>query len=138
VFNVDETTIVFIVDDDESVHRSLRRLIKSVKLKAESLASAEDFLKAGGEKRCSCLILDVRLPGMNGLQLQSKLNEMGFRIPIIFITAYEDKQVEVEAKRSGAIAFFRKPFNDQALLEAVSSAFQLAKSSAVGSDKVAN
>ena len=117
-----EKPVVFVVDDDESVRKALKRLMKSAEIKARTLSSAEDFLNQGCHNVPGCLILDVRMPGMNGLELQEKLVKSGSTMPIIFMSAHEDTPVREQAMKVGAIAFLKKPFEDQILIEKVNSA----------------
>ena len=117
-----EKPVVFVVDDDESVCKALKRLMKSVGIKARTLSSAEDFLNQGCHNVPGCLILDVRMPGVNGLELQEELVKSGSTMPIIFISAHEDTPVREQAMKAGAIAFLKKPFEDQILIEKVNSA----------------
>ena len=117
-----EKPVVFIVDDDESVCKALKRLLKSAGIKARSLSSAEDFLNQGCHNVPGCLILDVRMPGMNGLELQEKLVKSGSTMPIIFMSAHEDAPAREQAMKAGAIAFLKKPFEDQILIEKINSA----------------
>jgi FixJ family two-component response regulator len=119
---VNGSSVVAIVDDDESVREALLALIKSDGIPTLAFASAEGFLSSGELKRVRCLISDIRMPGMSGLELQSKLNQEHFRIPIIFITAHGDEKVRMQALRSGAVEFLVKPFDDEALLESVRAA----------------
>lgn len=114
--------LVSIVDDDESVRRTTKLLVQSFGFKAAVFESAEDFLKSESIRDASCLILDVRMPRMNGLQLQSRLAAEGYATPIIFITAHDDKESRDRAMKAGAIAFLYKPFSDQQLLDAIRSA----------------
>jgi len=116
--------MVFIVDDDESVRRALTRLMKSAGLEARAFSSAADFLSQGCQDAQSCLILDMRMPGMDGLELQEKLRESACRIPIVFITAHEDAVAREQAMRGGALAFLQKPFEDQVLIDAVNLALR--------------
>jgi FixJ family two-component response regulator len=109
---------VGIVDDDESVRRALVRLLRSVGLKAEALASAEELL-CPGRAMPDCLILDVHLPGLSGLELHERLKAAGRAPPVVFITAYEDEPARRQALAGGAVAFLPKPFEEEALLEAV-------------------
>ena len=113
---------VFIIDDDESVRMAIAGLLKSVGLRSESFASAQDFLASGAAVKPGCLVLDVRLPGLNGLEFQRKLTEAGISIPIIFITAHGDIPMSVRAIKSGAVEFLTKPFRDQDLLDAIDQA----------------
>ncbi len=117
-----ERPVVFVVDDDESVRRSLKRLMKSVGFDVRVFTSAKDFLEQGCQNVPGCLILDVRMPGIDGLELQEKLRASGSQMPIIFITAHEDDKAQERATRMGAVAFLQKPFEDQVLLDAIYSA----------------
>ncbi len=113
---------VFIVDDDDSVRGSIRSLLKSVGLSSECFAAPDEFLRSKRPDGPSCLVLDVRLPGMSGLDFQHKLTEAGVRIPIIFITGHGDIPMTVKAMKSGAVEFLTKPFRDQDLLDAIQQA----------------
>ena len=113
---------VFIVDDDDEVRDSLEDLVDSVGLKAEIFASAQEFLAAYDPLRAGCLVLDIRMPGMSGLELQEKLGEQQAVLPIIFITGHGDVPMAVEAMRRGAVDFIQKPFRDQDLLDRINSA----------------
>lgn len=117
-----EKPVVFIVDDDESVCRALKRLMKSVGLDVRVFTSAKDFLDQGCQNVPGCLILDVRMPGIDGLELQEKLRASGSQMPIIFITAHEDDKAHERATRMGAVAYLQKPFEDHVLLDAIYSA----------------
>jgi len=108
---------VFIVDDDLAVARSLRWLIESVQLKVETFASAQAFLNGYDAAKPGCLVLDVRMPGMSGIELQERLTAQRIRVPIIFITGHGDVQMAVRAVQAGAFDFIEKPFNDQDLLD---------------------
>ena len=119
---------ITIVDDEGEVRSALRRLFKVVGMKTESYASAEDFLNAPSGHRCDCLILDHGLPGMSGLELQSRLAASHRRLPIIFISARDDAHTRAQAMQAGALAFLGKPFSDEVLLQAVQTALQLAGS----------
>ena len=116
--------VVFIIDDDAGVRAAMGRLLKSVGLRSEGFAAAQDFLQRKPYDGPGCLILDVRLPGMSGLELQQKLIEAGVRIPIIFITAHGDIPMTVRAMKSGALEFLTKPFRDQELLDAIQQALE--------------
>ena len=116
--------MVVTVDDDELIRGSLGGLMKEAGLPALTFASAEELLTSGEEKRTACLIVDIRMPGMSGLELQAKLNEAPQRIPIIFITAQGDEKLRLQALRAGAVEFLRKPFDDQALLNSVRAALE--------------
>jgi FixJ family two-component response regulator len=112
---------VFVVEDDSSMRAALKNLLRSVGLDAQLFASAQEFLNAEKPEAPSCLILDVRLPGMSGLDLQKELRNTGNRIPIIFITAHGDIPMSVRAMKAGAVEFLTKPFRDQDLLDAIHS-----------------
>jgi FixJ family two-component response regulator len=111
--------LISVIDDDESVRRTTTRLIESFGFRAAAFESAQDFLGSGHLNDTSCLIVDVQMPGMNGLQLQSQLAAAGCNIPIIFITAFDDKESRRRAMQAGAVAFLGKPFNDEQLLESI-------------------
>jgi FixJ family two-component response regulator len=113
---------VYIIDDDDSVRRALRRLIRSVGWNAETFATAQEFLRYPAQSKPSCLILDVQLPGLSGLELQQQLQVDCRTFAVVFITAYEETHVREQALGAGAIAFLQKPFEEQALLEAVNRA----------------
>ncbi len=125
---MDETLTVFIVDDDPAVRDSLRWLIESLKHPVETFESAKDFLDICTPEIQGCLVLDVRLPGMSGLQLQSRLREQGVEIPIIIITGHGDVPMAVRALQGGALHFLEKPFRDQEVLDCVQEALELASS----------
>jgi FixJ family two-component response regulator len=116
--------VVAIVDDDHAVRVALEGLLKSAGLSAHAFESAETFIESGQQHQAACLIADIRMPGMSGLDLQAKLNAEKCRIPIIFITAHGDAQMRVQALRAGAVEFLSKPFNDEALLETVRAALE--------------
>ena len=115
---------VFIVDDDAGLRQAIHDLVESVGLRAQSFASGEDFLRAKHTSRPSCLVLDVRLPQMNGLDFQRRLVETGVETPVIFITAHGDIPMSVRALKSGAVEFLTKPFRDQDLLDAIHQALE--------------
>lgn len=115
-------SVVFIVDDDDAVRSALRLLIRSVGLQAISFASADEFLASYDARQPGCLVLDVRMPGMSGLELQQELNKRGATIPVIFITGHGDVPMAVEAMQHGAADFLQKPFGDQDLLDRVRKA----------------
>lgn len=115
---------VFIVDDDRGMRQSIQDLVESVGLRAESFASGVEFLKRKPTNDPSCLVLDVRLPQMSGLDFQRQLAETGMQIPIIFVTAHGDVPMSVRALKSGAVEFLTKPFRDQDLLDAIQQALQ--------------
>jgi two-component system, LuxR family, response regulator FixJ len=118
------TPTVFVVDDDEAVRGSLRLLFKSVGLPMQPFASAQDFLSAYDAQHPGCLVLDIRMPGMSGLDLQERLSLSGAIIPIIFITGHGDVPMAVQAMRHGAFDFLQKPFRDQDLIDRVQRAFE--------------
>ena len=113
--------LISVVDDDESIRRTTTLLIESFGFRAAAFESAETFLMSGHLHDTSCLIVDVQMPGMNGLQLQSHLAASGYGIPIIFITAYESQDSRQRAMRAGAAAFLGKPFGDEQLLQIIRS-----------------
>jgi FixJ family two-component response regulator len=117
-------SLISVVDDDESVRRTSTLLIESFGFRAAAFESADTFLKSGHLHDTSCLILDVQMPGMNGIQLQSHLAAAGCGIPIIFITAYESKDNRQRAMQAGAAAFLGKPFSDEQLLQTIRSALR--------------
>jgi len=119
-----ESPIVLIIDDDARMRAATERLLKTVGLHFESFATPQDFLQRELPDGPSCLVLDVRLPGMSGLELQAKLNEVGARIPIIFITGHADIPMTVKAMKSGAVEFLTKPFRDQDLIDAIQHALK--------------
>ena len=114
--------MVFVIDDDESIREALKSLIRSVGLSVETFASAHDFLESSRPDVPSCLILDVRMPGLSGLDLQRDLAEGKIHIPIIFITGHGDIPMSVRAMKAGAVEFLTKPFRDQDLLDAIQQA----------------
>jgi FixJ family two-component response regulator len=116
--------VVFIVDDDEDMRLSMQRLLKTVGLRAELFATAQEFMERNIPDAPSCVVLDVRLPGMGGLEVQQKLIESAINIPIIFITAHGDIPMSVKAMKSGAFEFLTKPFRHQEFLDAVQQALQ--------------
>jgi FixJ family two-component response regulator len=118
------TKLVAIVDDDDSMRSALQGLLKAVGLPAQAFASAEEFLKSGQHHQIACLIADIRMPGMSGLELQTKLNAERCRIPIIFITAHGDEKMRMQALRAGAVEFLAKPFDEEVLLESVRAALE--------------
>ena len=128
-----EIPTVFVVDDDANVRTSIQGLLKSAGLRSECFETAEQFLQRKPSKGPSCLILDVSLPGMSGLDFQQKLRNAGLQIPIIFVTGYGDIPMTVKAMKSGAVEFLTKPFEDQDLLDAVQQA--LARDSATRQER---
>src|SRR6202035_3249548 len=117
-----KTNLVAIVDDDDLMRSALQGMLKSVGLPSQVFASAEEFLKSGQLQQTACLIADIRMPGMSGLELQAKLNAEHCRIPTIFITAHGDTKMRMQALRAGAVEFLAKPFDDEVLLESVRAA----------------
>jgi FixJ family two-component response regulator len=115
---------VFIIDDDPGMSQAIQDLVESVGLRAESFATGQEFLSRQRTSDPSCLVLDVRLPQMSGLDFQRRLTETGVQIPIIFITAHGDVPMSVRALKSGAVEFLTKPFRDQDLLDAIQEALQ--------------
>ncbi len=115
-------SIVFVVDDDPLVRAAIQGMLKSVGLRSETFGTPQEFLRSKRPDEPSCLILDVRLPGINGLEFQRELAHVGIRIPIIFITGHGDIPMSVQAMKSGAVEFLTKPFRDQDLLDAIHQA----------------
>jgi FixJ family two-component response regulator len=113
---------VFVIDDDAAVRESIQGLLKSAGLRSESFGTAEDFIRSKQTDGPSCLVLDVSLPGINGLEFQRELTEAGFQIPIIFVTGHGDIPMTVKAMKSGAVEFLTKPFQDEDLLRAIHQA----------------
>jgi FixJ family two-component response regulator len=117
-------SIVMIVDDDTSIRKSVRRLMKSFGFVVETFSSAEEFLGSDRLAKTSCLILDLHMPDMNGLELQKRLVASGSAIPIIFITAFADDGARAQAMKAGAVAYLTKPFEDEELLTCIQAALQ--------------
>jgi len=117
--------LIAIVDDDQSVQNALQDLIESEGLSAQCFGSAEQFLESREQHRAACLIVDIRMPGMSGLELQAKLKAERCRIPIIFITAHGDAKMRIQAMRDGAVEFLTKPFDNTVLLETVQAALEV-------------
>ena len=115
---------VFVVDDDDAVRTSLRLLLKSVGLPVETFAAAQEFLDNFDAERAGCLVLDIRMPGMSGLELQQRLNEIHAIVPIVFITGHGDVPMAVEAMQHGAVDFIQKPFRDQDLIDRINQALE--------------
>jgi FixJ family two-component response regulator len=120
----EKAALVAIVDDDDSLRVALQGLLKATGFPAEAYSSAEEFLSSGHQQQTACLITDIRMPGMSGLELQAKLNADRFRIPIIFLTAHGDEKMRMQALRAGAVEFLAKPFDAEALLENVRAALE--------------
>lgn len=110
---------IYVIDDDESVRRSFERLLRSANLEVETFSSVEEFLSGQRQGDNACVIVDMRMPGSTGFDLQRELASRGMRIPVIVISASDDTQTREQARRLGAVAFFRKPIDDQALLDAI-------------------
>jgi FixJ family two-component response regulator len=117
-----DARFVAIVDDDDLMRGALQGLLKAAGLPAQAFASAEEFLQSGQQHYSACLIADIRMPGMSGLELQARLNDDKISIPTIFITAHGDARMRMQALRSGAVEFLAKPFDDEILLESVRAA----------------
>jgi FixJ family two-component response regulator len=128
---------VYIVDDDELVRESIQGLLKSAGLRSEIFAAPDEFLRAERRDGASCLVLDVRLPGMSGLEFQKELIAAGVAIPIIFITGHGDIPMSVKAMKSGAVEFLTKPFHDQDLLDAVQQALERDRAARAGRSGIA-
>jgi FixJ family two-component response regulator len=120
----EKTKLVAVVDDDELMRSALQGMLKSVGLPSQVFASAEEFLNSGQQRQTACLIADIRMPGMSGLELQAQLNAEHCRIPTIFITAHGDTKMRMQALRAGAVEFLAKPFDDEALLGSVRAALE--------------
>ena len=116
--------VVFVVDDDESVRKALKRLVQSVGMNVETFATARDFLSRPHYEGPSCLVLDVRMPGLSGLDLQQELMKANLTVPIIFITGHGNIPMSVQAMKAGAVDFLEKPFEDQALLDLIHNAIE--------------
>jgi FixJ family two-component response regulator len=116
------SVIVAIVDDDELMRGAVEGLLKEAGVPARAFASAEEFLRSGQQHDVGCLIADIRMPGMSGLDLQARLNAEQISLPIIFITAHGDARMRMQALRAGAVEFLAKPFNDELLLESIRAA----------------
>jgi FixJ family two-component response regulator len=119
-----ERSIVHIVDDDDSLRSAIEGLCGSVGLRTRAYGSAQAFLTANSGELAGCLVLDVRLPGINGLDFQAQLTELGIQLPVVLITGYGDIQMSVRAMKAGAVDFLPKPFRDQDLLDAVTAALE--------------
>ena len=119
-----DSAVVFVVDDDEAVRDSLKMLLESVDLPCQTFASAREFLEKHDPQRHSCLVADIRMPGMSGLDLQEELNRRSSTIPILFITGHGDVPMAVDAMKAGALDFIEKPFRDQDLLDRIHEALE--------------
>ena len=131
------TSTIFVIDDDDLVRASIQGLLKSVGLRSEAFGAAQEFLRSKRPDGPSCLVLDVRLPGINGLDFQRDLADAGIRIPIIFITGHGDIPMSVRAMKSGAVEFLTKPFRDQDLLDAIHQALDRDRAAREQQDKIA-
>jgi len=120
-----KTKFVVVVDDDDSVRSAVQDLLEAVGFPAQGFASAEEFLKSGKQHQTTCLITDIRMPGMSGLELQAQLNAERCKIPIIFITAHGDEKMRLQARREGAVEFLSKPFDDEVLIDSVRAALEI-------------
>jgi len=116
--------LVVVVDDDDSMRSAVQDLLEAVGLPASGFASAEEFLSSGKQHETACLITDIRMSGMSGLDLQARLNAERCRIPIIFITAHGDEKMRLQARREGAVEFLSKPFDNEVLLDGVRAALE--------------
>ena len=121
---LEDSSRIAIVDDDDLMRIALQGLLKAVGLPARTFASAEEFLESGRQHDTACLIADIRMSGMSGLELQARLNAERIRIPTIFITAHGDERMRMQALRAGAVEFLAKPFDNKALLESVRAALK--------------
>ena len=119
-----QTKFVAVVDDDDSVRTAMQGLLKSLGLQARVYASGEEFLDSGHHHETACLIADISMPGMSGLDLQARLNAERCQIPTIFITAHGDEEMRLQAMRAGAVEFLPKPFDDELLVESVRAALE--------------
>jgi FixJ family two-component response regulator len=121
---IEEQPAVFIVEDDVSMRDALKNLLRSVGLRVETFSTAQEFLSSGRSSAPGCLVLDIRLPGLSGLDLQRQLVQANVQIPIIFMTAHGDVRMSVQAMKAGAVEFLTKPFRDQDLLDAIQQAIE--------------
>lgn len=124
--------LVYVLDDDAAIRRAMTRLLQSAGLQVQTFQNTAEFLSSKIVNNNSCAIVDIRMPGMNGLQLQQALDQSGVRIPIIFVTAHDTEETRLAAVQGGASAYFRKPVDDLALLDAIHWAVRKQKSSAGG------
>ncbi len=127
-----ENPLIAVVDDDASMRGALRNLLRSVGFRAAAFASAEEFLHASQLQDTACAIVDVRMPGMSGLELQQHLATIQYPIPLIFITAHGDAEARARALRAGAVDFLYKPFSEEVLLRAIQSALQASRNGGAG------
>jgi FixJ family two-component response regulator len=133
----DDRAIVYIVDDDEALGRALDRLFRSVSLETRSYGAAREFLDAQRPDLPGCIVLDVRLPGINGLEFQAQLGDLGINLPVVLITGHGDIPMTVRAMKAGAVDFLPKPFRDQDMLDAVSTAINRDRSRRAAEDLAA-
>ncbi len=125
MMNAQETTrLIAIVDDDDSMRSAVQDLLQAVDLPAQAFASAEEFLSSGKQHETACLIADIRMPGMSGLELQATLRAQRCNVPIIFITAHGDERMRMQARRAGAVEFLSKPFDNEVLIDSVRAALE--------------
>lgn len=123
---IDDTKpIVYIIDDDMLVRRAIQRLLRSAGIEAETFATTNEFMESGFRDQNSCLIVDVRMPDLTGLDLQQMMKAKGYNIPLIFITGYDTKEVRETVKKRGAVGYFSKPIDDQALLDTIKWALNI-------------
>jgi FixJ family two-component response regulator len=127
--DVSESTVITIVDDDESMREALKSLMRSVGFRAETFASGEEFLNSNRLRDTACLILDLQMPGISGLELQNRLAASQNRVPVVFITAHGNEEDRKRALQAGAVDFLRKPFSEEALLDAVHVALEMSQGS---------
>ena len=127
-----ENPLIAVVDDDASMRGALRNLLRSVGFRAAAFASAEEFLQTSQIQDTACAIVDVRMPGMSGLELQQHLATIQYPIPLIFITAHGDAEARARALRAGAVDFLYKPFSEEVLLRAIQSALQASRNGGAG------
>lgn len=122
---MDISTCVYVVEDDDAVRDSLQMMLESVNRQVQTFASADNFLAAYTQSMAGCIVLDIRMPGMNGMELQRKLNEINSILPIIFVTGHGDVPMAVEAMQQGAVDFVQKPYREQELLDKIAQAMKL-------------
>ena len=115
----ESTTLIYVVDDDESVRKALTMLFRSADMEVKTFEAAEDLLKSQLREQNACLISDIKLKGLSGIELQQQLAERGIKIPVIFLTAFDSNEIRQQAKQGGAAGYFRKPMDDQALLDTI-------------------
>jgi FixJ family two-component response regulator len=133
--SVAQTSVIAIVDDDQAIREAIESLLKSAGYGVELFASAEEFLNLGSRQETACLILDVRMPGMSGLELQSQLAAANCSIPIIFISAHSDERARARALKAGAIDFLQKPFSEESLLNAIDASLAIRRGGSFDGDE---